>query len=306
METTEFVSLKKYLQSDTDMDNNLTEENSIHYIPHALRNNNMNSQRGGNDDRNNYISKSSSLERDFQRIYEKAKEYGDRIDEMENRDLYNIYQKAVDRQKGGEEEKKKRAMNETFALINQIANKLKEYNKSSEIKRKDLIKIAGQIVKDAKKEANTEKTNDEVKRLAMKMVEHPEKYFRALSETSAMSSSSEEMSGGEEEKKKRAVNATFALINEIANKLKESNKYSDLKRKNFVNIAGQIVKEAKRKVGAEKTTDEVKKVALKMAENPEEFVKKARESKGGYDMESERDSERDKRRNNPGRRYNLY
>jgi hypothetical protein len=156
METTEFVSLKKYLQSDTNTDNNLSEENSTHYVPHALRSN-MDFQRGGNDDRSNYISKSSSLERDFQKIYEKAKEYGDRIEEMENRDLYNIYQKAVERQKGGEEEKKKRAMNETFALINQIANKLKETSKNSELKRKDLIKIAGQIVKDAKKEAKTEK-----------------------------------------------------------------------------------------------------------------------------------------------------
>jgi hypothetical protein len=51
-----------------------------------------------------------------------------------------------------------------------------------------------------------------------------------------------------------------------------------------------------------------------MANNPEEFVKKAREIKGGSERDSERfserfserDSERDKRRNNPGRRYNLY
>lgn len=88
------------------------------------------------------------------------------------------------------------------------------------------------------------------------------------------------MSGGQEPdniapaKKKRTVNETLKLMLDMVKEMKKSNKYPGIQQKNFMKIAKAILDDVKKKEDVTKLTDNVKKIALQIAKNPDEYIKR--------------------------------
>ena len=82
------------------------------------------------------------------------------------------------------------------------------------------------------------------------------------------------MNGGQE---KRKANDTILLMLEITKKMKASNKYPDIQQKHFMKISKWIIDDAKTETGSDKVDKEVSTRALKIADNPDKYIKKFRE-----------------------------
>lgn len=85
----------------------------------------------------------------------------------------------------------------------------------------------------------------------------------------------ENMSGGE--KKKRQLGEAMKLIQDIAKSLKTSEKYPDVKYKDFLRIGKMMVQDAKTKLGVSITNDQVKKEAMDLLSKADYYVKKYKE-----------------------------
>ena len=81
-----------------------------------------------------------------------------------------------DKQRGGAEEKKKRAVNTTLALMLELSAKMRASGKYPEIQQKHFMKISKMIVDDAKRQTGSEKVDEKVRDKALELVKNPDKY----------------------------------------------------------------------------------------------------------------------------------
>ena len=83
------------------------------------------------------------------------------------------------------------------------------------------------------------------------------------------------------DKPKKSLPDTVRLMLDISKKIKQSDKYSDIPQKHLMKIAKIIVNDAKKQTNNTTVNDEVKALAMKLADNPAKYVdqfKKEQES----------------------------
>lgn len=106
------------------------------------------------------------------------------------------------------------------------------------------------------------------------------------------------MEGGQSaeggEKKKRTLSPVIRLMIDLSRKMNTSRKYPDIKGIHFMKISKMIVDEAKRRVGTNELNDQVKEEAMRLSDNPTEFVERYRREKaaGSVGESKEKKNER--------------
>ena len=117
------------------------------------------------------------FEKDFMDIYNRAREYKQRI--------------AALGQNGGQRKaassndlapKKKRPLNKTIQLMLKLTKTMKESGKYPYI-QKQYMQISKLIIDDAKRQKSTTELTDEVEKLALQLVKNPEKYMTQYDKT---------------------------------------------------------------------------------------------------------------------------
>ena len=146
-------------------------------------------QFGGQNENLNYLDdynsaqysarKLDQYEKEFYDIYNKAKEYSLRASNLQNS------------QYGGQE-KQKRAVNSTLALMLELTKTMKDSGKYPDIKQKHFMKISKKIVDQAKSDTGSTVVNEEVRQAALRLARNPEPFvqkFRQEQESDGSSGS---------------------------------------------------------------------------------------------------------------------
>ncbi|XWV26277.1 hypothetical protein QJ857_gp0798 [Tupanvirus soda lake] len=131
-------------------------------------------QTGGKEENLNYLDdytsaqynskRLDSYEKEFFAIYNKAREFRQRIMDIE-------------KQKGGQDvNKPKRAVNKTLALMLELSKNMKDSGKFPNIQQKHFMKISKMIVDEAKRQTGTQEVNDSVRQAALQLVKNAEPF----------------------------------------------------------------------------------------------------------------------------------
>ncbi len=137
-------------------------------------------QFGGKNDNLNYLDdytsaqynskRLDSFEKEFVDMYNKAREFRQRIGDVENKQKNQF---------GGQDdngEKKKRPLPPAIKLMQELTKIMRNTGKYPEIKQVQFIKISKMIVDDAKKQTGMQDVNETVRQAALQIVKNPEKY----------------------------------------------------------------------------------------------------------------------------------
>ncbi|XWV25022.1 hypothetical protein QJ856_gp0756 [Tupanvirus deep ocean] len=131
-------------------------------------------QTGGKGDNLNYLDDYTSAQynskrldsyvKEFFAIYNKAREFRQRIMDIE-------------KQKGGQEENKpKKPVNKTLALMLELSKNMKDSGKYPNIQQKHFMKISKMIVDEAKKQTGMQEVNDTVRQTALQLVKNADPF----------------------------------------------------------------------------------------------------------------------------------
>ena len=162
------------LSDEIDLDYNVDVMDNEGSKRHRGLDTDFRQQFGGKNENLNYLddytsgqyntNRLDSYEKDFFAIYNKARDYRQRIMDVDNK------------QHGGEEVKKKREVNKTLALMLELTAIMKASGKYPDIQQKHFMKISKLIVDDAKKQTGLEKVDEKVRDRALELVKNPDKY----------------------------------------------------------------------------------------------------------------------------------
>lgn len=139
-------------------------------------------QFGGENDNLNYLDNyvsaqykldANSYEKEFRDIFNKARDYRERVTRLRN--MAGGQEENV-----SSEEKKKKPPSKALVLMLMIAKTISDSGKYPDVKRKDLMRIAGMIMSDAKKDMGTTEITDEVHGEALRKAKDPAQYIERV------------------------------------------------------------------------------------------------------------------------------
>lgn len=117
-----------------------------------------------------------SYEKDFMDLYNKAREFRQRVINVENE--HNDINRNQYGGQGENGEKKKRPLPPAIRLMQELSKIMRESGKYSEFKPAQLIKISKMIVDDAKKQTGMQEINETVRQAALQIVKNPDEYIK--------------------------------------------------------------------------------------------------------------------------------
>lgn len=191
-----------------------------------------------------------AYEKDFYEIYNKAKNYQEKYKTPTSNQT----------QTGG-----KRELGAKLRFIHETVQKMKDDGLYDNLSRPNKLKIAGYVLKDALKETGETEVNDRVREQAFKLMQNESRYMKIYEEEKAKS-----QKGGQFSR--------VSLVQEIAQKMTNMDRYRNIPSKDKLQIAKMVVDDAIAISDRSGLTSEVKSKAHELSKNAsryfEEYQKK--------------------------------